>query len=48
MEFSLAAVSVLLTLLLGLFAALSRAIKVVRKAVARAREVRPQTRYFMA
>ena len=48
MEFTLALVVIGLLLLLGLSTALSWCIRKVVRAILRAREVRPQTRYYMA
>lgn len=48
MGITLAVVVVVLVLCLGLSTALSWGIKRVGKVIARGREVRPQTRYYMA
>ncbi len=48
MEFTLLLVLALSLSLLGLLTALSWVMRKVRRAIHRAREVRPQTRYYMA
>ena len=48
MEFTLLLVVALSLSLLGLSTALSWVVRKVRKAIHRAQEVRPQTRYYMA
>lgn len=48
MELTVLVVITLSLSLLGLFTAISWGVRKVRKAMYRAQEVRPQTRYYMA